>query len=87
MATEGLALMTKAATSQDFDVKFDVDADVEAAIEACGGDPKAALRATLITNAFLEANLENLLATVSTGFTRGKPRPRPVRSDSDKKTT
>lgn len=39
--------MTEAAKAQDFDVKYDVDADMEAAIEACGGDARAALRATL----------------------------------------
>jgi hypothetical protein len=44
------------------------------------------LRATLIANAFLEANLEKLLATVSTGFTRGNIRPSRVPPDPDKKT-
>ena len=60
--------MTEAAKAAEFDVKYDVDADIEAAIEACGGDVRAALRATLVANAFLEDNLEKTLALVSTGF-------------------
>ena len=38
----------------------DLEADVQAAIQACGGDPRAALRALIIANAFLEARCERM---------------------------
>jgi hypothetical protein len=38
----------------------------------CGGDAIAALRITLIANAFLEAEIDRLSAAVSSGFVRGK---------------
>jgi hypothetical protein len=49
-----------------------IDNAVEQAIAVCGGDAVAALRAALIANAFLEAEVERLTAAVSSGFTRGK---------------
>ena len=54
-----------------------LDAEVQEALALCQGDPMKALRVTLIANAFLEAELDQLTAAVSTGFTRrktGKPR-------------
>ena len=38
----------------------------------CGGDAIAALRITLIADAFLEAEIDRLSAAVSSGFARGK---------------
>jgi hypothetical protein len=38
------------------------------------GDAFAALRITLLTNAFLEAEIDRLSAAVSSGFARGKVR-------------
>jgi hypothetical protein len=64
--------MSNAAKVADFDVKYDANADMEAAIAACGGDVRAALRATLVANAFLEDNLEKALALVTTGFCAAK---------------
>ena len=78
--------MTEAAKAAEFDVKYDVDADIEAAIEACGGDVRAALRATLVANAFLEDNLEKTLALVSMRFSRGKSRPCRASAESKEKT-
>jgi hypothetical protein len=50
----------------------DLEADVQAAIEACGGDARAAVRALVIANAFLEARCERMRSFISPGFARGK---------------
>lgn len=50
----------------------DVEMEVEQALAICGGDPLAALRATLIANAFLERRVELLLAGQSAGYARGR---------------
>jgi hypothetical protein len=42
------------------------------AIEACGGDACEAVKALIVTNHFLETDLEKLRAAVSTGYARGK---------------
>jgi hypothetical protein len=39
-----------------------------------GGDVRAALRATLVANAYLDAEIERLTEAVSTGFARGRMR-------------
>ena len=49
--------------------------EVDEAIALCGGDVRAALRATLVANAFLDAEVERLTRAVSRGFTRSKMRP------------
>src|SRR5262249_62339384 len=41
------------------------------AIRICGGDVRAALRATLVANSFLEGELERLTRAISRGFARG----------------
>ena len=56
-----------------------VEAEVDEAIATCGGDVRAALRATLIANAYLEAEIERLTEAVSTGFSRGRMRKAPQR--------
>ena len=40
----------------------DLESDTDAAIAACGGDARATVRALLIANAFLEAELARLAA-------------------------
>jgi hypothetical protein len=47
-----------------------LESEISEAVALCGGDVRAALRATLIANAFLEAELERLAAAVSVGFVR-----------------
>ncbi len=42
------------------------------AIQICGGDVRAALRISLIANAFLEAEIDQLKSQVSAGFLRGR---------------
>ena len=53
------------------------EVEVDEAIATCGGDVRAALRATLIANAYLEAEIERLTKAISTGFTRGRMRKTP----------
>jgi hypothetical protein len=53
--------------------------EVDEAIATCGGDVRAALRATLIANAYLEAEIERLIEAISTGFARGRMRKAPQR--------
>ena len=50
------------------------EAEVDEAIAACGGDVRAALRATLIANAYLEAEIGRLTKAISTGFARQRIR-------------
>jgi hypothetical protein len=49
------------------------------AIATCGGDVRAALRATLVANAYLESEVERLTDAISTGFARGRMRRPPQR--------
>ncbi len=54
-----------------------IEDEVKEALASCGGDAIAALRVTLVANAFLEAEIDRLSATVSSGFARGKVRKAP----------
>jgi hypothetical protein len=51
-----------------------IEDEVQEAFAICGGDAIAALRITLIANAFPEAEIDRLSAAVSSGFARGKVR-------------
>lgn len=48
-----------------------LNAAVDAAIEACGGDARAAVRALIVANSYLETQVERLAKAVSSGFARG----------------
>lgn len=48
------------------------DSAAHQAIALCDGDVRAALRAALVANAFLEAQVDELHRVVSFGFTRGR---------------
>jgi hypothetical protein len=50
----------------------DLDLAADQAIAACGGDPREAVKALLVANDFLEAQLAELRASVSTGYSRGR---------------
>jgi hypothetical protein len=50
---------------------------MDEAIRICGGDVRAALRATLVANSFLEGEVERLTKAMSTGFVRGRIRKPP----------
>ena len=64
------------------DTADSLDAEVDAAVALCGGDVRAALRATLLANAYLEAEVGRLSEAVSAGFARGRFRRR-VKPDDD----
>jgi hypothetical protein len=57
-----------------------LEAEVDEAIATCGGDARAALRATLVANAYLEAEIGRLTEAISTGFARGRLRKAPQRA-------
>jgi hypothetical protein len=48
-----------------------LEAAVDAALAACGGDARAAVRALIVANNYLEAEAKRLAEAVSSGFTRG----------------
>ena len=57
----------------------DIDAEAELAIMICDGDARAALRATLVANAYLEAELDRVKEMVSAGYGRGQVHAAPRR--------
>jgi hypothetical protein len=61
------------------DTAAPLEAEVDDAIATCGGDVRAALRATLIANAYLAPEIERLTEAVSSGFARGRMRKAPQR--------
>jgi hypothetical protein len=52
-----------------------LEAAVGQAIAACDGDARAAVRALLIMNQHLEAEIDRLAAALSKGFVRGRVKP------------
>jgi len=53
----------------------DIEAAVDTVIAACDGDARAALKATLVANSYLETELDRIAELVSPGFARGRIRP------------
>jgi hypothetical protein len=51
---------------------IDLDLAADRAIAACGGDAREAVKALLVANDFIEAQLEELLSSVSAGYARGR---------------
>jgi hypothetical protein len=49
-----------------------VEAAVDDAIAACGGDTRAAVRALIVANNFLEFEMAELKKAVSHAYTRGR---------------
>ena len=47
-------------------------AAVDQAIAACGGDTRAAVRALIVANSFLESEMGELKKAVSHAYTRGR---------------
>jgi hypothetical protein len=47
------------------------EAATNQAITACGGDARGAVKALLVANEYLEAEVQELRAAVSTGYARG----------------
>jgi hypothetical protein len=54
-----------------------LEAAVDEAIDACGGDMRAAVRALIIANNFLESEMAELMKAVSHAYTRGRSRKYP----------
>ncbi len=48
-----------------------LEAATDQAIAACGGDARDAVKALIVANEFLEAEVEELRADVSKGYARG----------------
>jgi hypothetical protein len=53
----------------------EIETSVDAAIVLCDGDVRAALRAALVYNEFLEHKLDEFRSKISAGFTRGRISP------------
>jgi hypothetical protein len=49
-----------------------LDAAVEQAIAVCDGDMRAAIRALIVANNFLESEISELKKAVSRAYTRGR---------------
>jgi hypothetical protein len=49
-----------------------LEAAADQAIAACGGDARETVKALIVANAFLEAQVAELRAAVSTGYSRGR---------------
>ena len=64
-----------------------IEDEVHEVLAICEGDAVAALRITLIANAFLEAEIDRLSAAVSSGFARGKVRKAPTPKETKEKKT
>ncbi|MCK1712333.1 MULTISPECIES: hypothetical protein [unclassified Bradyrhizobium] len=50
----------------------DLETAADHAIAACGGDAREAVKALIVTVDFLEAQITELRAAVSTGYSRGR---------------
>ena len=66
-------------TEPEADAAALLEAEVDEAIATCEGDVRAALRATLVANAYLETEVERLTEAISTGFARGRIRKPPTK--------
>jgi hypothetical protein len=53
-------------------VEEDLESAADQAIAACGGDAREAVKALIVANDFLEAELDELRTKVSTGYARGR---------------
>jgi hypothetical protein len=58
-----------------------LEADVDEAVALCRGDVRAALRATLVANAYLEAEVARLTEAIAIGFARARMRRCPGRAN------
>jgi hypothetical protein len=66
-------------SESEAEIAASLEVEIDEAIATCGGDVRAALRATLIANAYLEAEVEQLAEAMSTGFARGRLPPQRVK--------
>jgi hypothetical protein len=59
-----------AAEITELDPGAQLEIEVQEAIDLCGGDARAALRATLMANSYLQGEVDRLEAAASPGFAR-----------------
>jgi hypothetical protein len=64
--------MSAAPESSPPSAAVDLDVAADQAIAACGGDAREAVKALIVANGFLEAEVEELKASVSVGYSRGR---------------
>jgi hypothetical protein len=64
-----------------------IEDEVHEVLAICEGDAVAALRITLIANAFLKAEIDRLSAALLSGFARGKVRNVPRPKEAKEKNT
>ena len=57
--------------SQPRSEQYRLEAATEQAIAACGGNARDAVKALIVANEFLEAEVEEIRADVSQGYARG----------------
>jgi hypothetical protein len=65
---------SEGSSESEADAAASIEAKVDEAIAVCDGDARAALRATLVAIAYLEAEVGRLTEAISTGFARGRLR-------------
>ena len=58
--------------SQPNEQDDELEAAVDQVIAVCGGDPRAAVRALIVANNFLESEVEELMKAVSHAYARGR---------------
>jgi hypothetical protein len=73
----GIATMSEASVLNPQSDADQLDAATDQAIAACGGDARNAVKALIVANEFLEAQVKELQAAVSNGYARGKFEPVP----------
>lgn len=64
--------MSAAPESSAPSAAVDLDVAADQAIAACGGNAREAVKALIVANGFLEAEVEELKASVSAGYSRGR---------------
>ena len=58
--------------SQPNDRDDGLEAAVDQAVAVCGGDTRAAVRALIVANNYLESEIAELMKAVSHAYTRGR---------------
>jgi stage V sporulation protein SpoVS len=66
-----------AAPNSQADAAGQLEEATDQAIAACAGDARGAVKALIVANGYLEAEVRELRAAVSSGYARGKFEPVP----------
>jgi hypothetical protein len=84
---KGIHMSEPASVASEIGLVAALEAEVDEAIALCSGDVRAALRATLIANAYLEGQVDRLTVAVSAGFARRRAGQRPKAAEAGEKKT